>query len=188
MADRGDPYRRSHSSFSRTPPEFPEEIDWDLSPYTFERQDSIYSTNSRELFTPISLQLSSDAASENATARETPSTHASQSGTENDIILSVPPISYRNLFPGADNSDTDSDSESDSDSDEDDLLLLESDSVRDDRTMFGRALTVATVTQSQSIMFEENKEQAANGAKILDEVTQVPLSEFWHKITQVCVS
>ena len=100
------------------------------------------------------------------------------------VIPGLPPRFYQNAKQFQQDSDS-SDSDADSSEDEDDLLLVESETIRDTSTMFGQAFTMATVSESQSLSNPDNREQVKNAAKIVDKVTKVPLSTCWHRFTQV---
>ncbi len=101
------------------------------------------------------------------------------------VPISYPPVGHMGdffqKFPWTSLKEEDDDSSED----DDDLMLVESNTFRDDRTFFGTQFSSITIAQTQSLFFEDNKEQMSNAANVVDNVTQTPLSEFWHTFTQI---
>ena len=69
---------------------------------------------------------------------------------------------------------------------DDDDQLIENKEWGESRTVFGKVMEGSGVSNSQIISHKDNKDQLKNSAKVVDNVTSIPLSDFCHKFTQVC--
>lgn len=55
----------------------------------------------------------------------------------------------------------------------------------DENTLLGQISMIASVQTDQRVTDEFNQEAAKNGAKILSQISSVPLSTFWQKFTEI---
>ncbi len=169
------------------------EFDWEASPYTFRGDGSISSARGRG--SPLVLDLPLDdnlvtlgVANDgvDGEAPPAPVRYTAPDGNRSNVVFSQPPAAHTGDFHGTifpshvEGYGVESESESE---EEDDVVLVENTSVRDERTLFGRAFSKATVPASQSI--SANKEDAANAAKAINNITKKPLGPIWHATTQI---
>ncbi len=163
---------------------------WERSPYTGNWTNTSPQNLIREDTSDIFINVRSsgdECENQEETVQEhvAPSTET-ETETTKGWYVSQPPVGHMGDFLQSYPWDhvlvTEEEGES---SDDEDIILVESKSLIEKDTLFGQHYIEAIVTETQSLSCDKNQEQISNGMNIVNNVTKVPLSKFWHTFTQV---
>ena len=139
---------------------------WKQSPYTMFRENDVQDEQDEQ-------DDQDDSEQEEPDVNEEERVHETRQNYFPPVIFSEPPPGYFTEF------------EAENTEEEKEQFNEHGSLLTDTSTAIGRMSQLVTTDPAISIRNKEVKQQSKLGAKFLDSVTKVPLSNFWHRITQV---